>query len=90
MQNQQLGGRVYSGHARPLVHKVEHIEEIIQAQVGSSMVAALRLGGIARYPYIEDFFLNPAVSVLLLFASIPDCIQNKTVVSDTLRLLSDF
>ena len=51
MQNQQLGGRVYSGHARPLVHKAEHIEGIIQAQVGSSMVAASRLGGIARFPY---------------------------------------
>ena len=51
MQNQQLGGRVYSGHARPLVHKAEHIERIIQAQVGSSMVVASRLGGIARFPY---------------------------------------
>ena len=51
MQNQQLGGRVYSGHARPLVHKVEHIQAIIQAQVGSSMVATSRLGGIARFPY---------------------------------------
>ena len=51
MQNQQLGGRVYTGHARPLVHKAEHIEGIIQAQVGSSMVAASRLGGIARFPY---------------------------------------
>jgi hypothetical protein len=51
VQNQQLGGRVYSGHARPLVRKAEHIEGIIQAQVGSSMVAASRLGGIARFPY---------------------------------------
>ena len=52
VQNQQLGGRVYTGHARPLVHKAEHIEGIIQAQVGSSMVAAAsRLGGIARFPY---------------------------------------
>ena len=51
VQNQQLGGRVYTGHARPLVHKAEHIEEIIQAQVGRSMVAASRLGGIARFPY---------------------------------------
>ena len=51
MQNQQLGGRVYSGHTRPLVHKAEHIEGIIQAQVGSSMVPASRLGGIARFPY---------------------------------------
>ena len=53
MQNQQLGGRVYSGHARPLVHKAEHMEGIIQAQVGSSMVpaAASRLGEIARFSY---------------------------------------
>jgi hypothetical protein len=51
VQNQQLGGRVYSGHARPLVRKAEHLEGIIQAQVGSSMVAASRLGGIARFPY---------------------------------------
>jgi hypothetical protein len=51
VQNQQLGGRVYSGHARPLVRKAEHIEGIIQAQVGSSMVAASRLGGIVRFLY---------------------------------------
>jgi len=43
-----------------------------------------------RRLFIEDFFLNPAVSVLLLFASPPDCGQNQTAVSDTLRLLSDF
>ena len=54
MQNQQLGGRVYSGHARPLVHKAEHIEGIIQARVGSSMVPASRLGGIARFPYTVE------------------------------------
>ena len=29
-------------------------------------------------------------AVLLLFASLPDCSQNQTAVSDTLRLLSDF
>ena len=51
MQNQQLGGRVYSGHDRPLVQKAEHIKGVIQAQVGSIMVAASRLGGIARLPY---------------------------------------
>jgi hypothetical protein len=51
VQNQQLGGRVHSGHARPLVHKAEHIKGIIQARVGSSMVTASRLGGIARFPY---------------------------------------
>jgi hypothetical protein len=39
---------------------------------------------------IEDLNLNPAVSVLLLFASSPDGSQNQTAVSDTLRLLFDF
>jgi hypothetical protein len=39
---------------------------------------------------IEDLNLNPPVSVLLIFASLPDCSQNQTAVSDTLRLLSDF
>jgi hypothetical protein len=38
---------------------------------------------------MEDLNLNPAVSVLLLFASLPDCGQNEIAVSDTLRLLSD-
>jgi hypothetical protein len=51
VQNQQLGGRVYSRHARPLVHRAQHIEEIIQAQAASRMVAASRLGGIARFSY---------------------------------------
>jgi hypothetical protein len=35
VQNQQLGGRVYTGHAMSLVHKAEHIEGIIHAQVGT-------------------------------------------------------
>ena len=35
-------------------------------------------------PGIEDLNLNPVVSVLLLFASLPDCIQNQTTVSDIL------
>jgi hypothetical protein len=39
---------------------------------------------------IEDLNLNPPVSVLLIFASVPDCSQNQTAVSDTLRLLFDF
>jgi hypothetical protein len=39
---------------------------------------------------IEDLNLNPPVLVLLIFAPLPDCSQNKTAVSDTLRLLSDF
>jgi hypothetical protein len=39
---------------------------------------------------IEDLNLIPAVLVLLIFAPLPDCSQNQTAVSDTLRLLSDF
>ena len=31
-----------------------------------------------------------AVSVLLLFTTLPECTQNQTAVSDTLRVLSDF
>ena len=42
------------------------------------------------FTYIEDLFLRPAVSVLLLFATLPECSQNQTAVSDTLRLFSDF
>ena len=41
----------YNRHARPLVHRAQHIEGIIQAQEGSSMIAASRLGGIARFSY---------------------------------------
>jgi hypothetical protein len=51
VQNQQLGGRVYSAHARPLIHKAHHIEGIIRVQARSSMVAASTLGGIARFSY---------------------------------------
>ena len=51
MQNQQLGGRVYSRVYSSVCRAVQHIEEIIQAQAASSMVAASKLGGIARFPY---------------------------------------
>jgi hypothetical protein len=42
---------------------------------------------------IEVLDLSPAVSALLILASLPDCSHNQTAVwrrSDTLRLLSDF
>ena len=39
---------------------------------------------------IEVLFVKVHVFVLLLFATLPDCSQNQTAVSDTLRLLSDF
>jgi hypothetical protein len=40
--------------------------------------------------FIEVLNVKQNVFVLLLFASLPDCGQNQTAVSDTLRLLSDF
>jgi hypothetical protein len=39
---------------------------------------------------IEVLNVKVHMFVLLLFASLPDCSQNQTAVSDTLRLLSDF
>jgi hypothetical protein len=39
---------------------------------------------------IEVLNVKVHVFVLLHFASLPDCSQNQTAVSDTLRLLSDF
>ena len=70
MQNQQLGGRVYSGHARPLVHKAKHIKGIIQAQEGSSIVAASRLGGIARFPYtVKGTFQEKTTSFQKIYTS---------------------
>jgi hypothetical protein len=40
--------------------------------------------------HIEDLNLNPPVSVLLIFASPPDCSQNQIAVSDKQQSLSDF
>ena len=39
---------------------------------------------------IEVLNVKVGVFILLLFASIPDCSQNQTAVSDPLRFLSDF
>jgi hypothetical protein len=39
---------------------------------------------------IEVLNVKVHMFVLLLFASLPDCSQNQTAVSYTLRLLSDF
>ena len=44
----------------------------------------------SRSTAIEVLNVKVHVFVLLLFASLPDCSQNQTAVSDTLRLLSDF
>jgi hypothetical protein len=42
------------------------------------------------YHAIEVLNVKVHVFVLLIFATLPDCSQNQTAVSDTLRLLSDF
>ena len=41
---------------------------------------------------IEVLFVKVTVFILLIFATllVTECSQNKTAVSDTLRLLSDF
>ena len=51
MQKQQVGYRVHSGRARPLVRVVQRGEGKSQVQARSSMGAASRLGGIAEFPY---------------------------------------
>jgi hypothetical protein len=51
VQNQQLGGRVYSRVYSSVCEAVHHIEGIIQVQARSSIVAASKLGGIARFSY---------------------------------------
>ena len=51
VQNQQLGGRVYSRVYSSVCVAVQHIAEIIQVQARSSIVAASKLGGIARFSY---------------------------------------
>jgi hypothetical protein len=49
VQNQQLGGRVYIGHAMPLVHKVRYIKGVIyhgkskRVQAYFKIVASLQL-----------------------------------------------
>jgi hypothetical protein len=40
--------------------------------------------------HIEVLFVKVHVFVLLLFATLPECSQNQTAISDTLRLLSYF
>ena len=83
MQNQQLGGRVYSGHGRPLVHKAEHIEGIIQAQAGSSMVATSRLGGIARFPYtVKGAIQEKTTSFQKLYTSTVRLYKLNTSISN--------
>jgi hypothetical protein len=60
--------------------------------------SARKAGLIARFNkyfqssgiHIEVLFVKPTVFILLLFATLPECSQNQTAVSDTLRLLSNF
>jgi hypothetical protein len=49
-----------------------------------------RLRGVISPGCIEVLFVKVTVFILLLFATLPECSQNQTAVSDTLRLLSDF
>jgi hypothetical protein len=44
----------------------------------------------ARIVSYRGFKRKVGVAILLLFASLPDCTQNQTAVSDTVNVLSDF
>ena len=58
-------------------------------QIYSNSTTQIPLTGVTPL-YIEVLNVKVHVFVLLLFATLPDCSQNQTAVSDTLRLLSDF
>jgi hypothetical protein len=47
--------------------------------------------GMHAYAYtgIEVLNVKVGVYILLIFATLPECSQNQTAVSDTLRLLSN-
>ena len=46
------------------------------------------LNGVGKY--IEVLFVKQTMFILILFASLPDCSQNQTAVSDEQYSLSDF
>jgi hypothetical protein len=50
----------------------------------------LRTTQYCTRPSIEVLNVKVGVFILLIFATLPECSQNQTAVSDTLRLLSDF
>ena len=56
----------------------------------STPLGIMTKGIHTKFSTYRGFPLKPAVSPLLLFASLPDCNQNQAAVSDTLHLLSDF
>jgi hypothetical protein len=49
-----------------------------------------RADSSGRGSIIEVLNVKVGVFILLIFATLPECSQNQTAVSDTLRLLSDF
>jgi hypothetical protein len=51
VQNQQLGGRVYSRAYISVCRAVQHIGGIISVQARSGIVATSKLGGGARFSY---------------------------------------
>jgi hypothetical protein len=57
-------------------------------------IGILKYSKCTKYPKISSRISAQAllvnVFILLLFESLPDCGQNQTAVSDTLRSLSDF
>ena len=68
MQKQQVGCRVHSGRARPLVRAVQRGEGKSQVQARSSMGAASRLGGeppkshsIISRPYFQTDSIADAI-----------------------------
>ena len=63
-----------------------------QPSLMSERTVYIMTGIFDRPPFeaIEVLNVKVHVFVLLIFATLPDCSQNQTAVSDTLRLLSDF
>ena len=54
-----------------------------------NFLSVIDVGEISCTGCIEVLNVKVHVFVLLIFATLPDCSQNQTAVSDTLRLLSD-
>ena len=66
---------------------------LLLAATGALLHALRRVGPALRKSesmYIEVLFVKVTVFILLLFASLPDCGQNQTAVSDEQHSLSDF
>ena len=74
----------------PAAIKTEGEYEKAESTPENTLVRLLRSGDSKFSTRIEIIKLNPAVSPLLLFASLPDCSQNQTAVSGTQHLFYDF